>query len=120
MEKGGKKDYTPELMVHMKDGLWCMRAGYIELNKITIKDKFPIHGIDESLNELHGDIYFTMLDLCSRYYKIRIKDEDIPKKRFRTHEDHYDFFFMPLALTISPSTFQSLMNSIKEEILNDI
>ena len=65
------------VLVHKKDGSWCTCQDYRELNKLTKKDKFPIPVINELLDELYGEIYFTNLDLCSRYHPIRVKTEDI-------------------------------------------
>jgi hypothetical protein len=72
--------FASVVMVHKKEVSWNMCPYYREINKITIKDKFPISIINELLDELHGVVYFTKLDICSGYHHITMKEEDIPRK----------------------------------------
>ncbi|GKF76577.1 putative reverse transcriptase domain-containing protein, partial [Tanacetum coccineum] len=89
-----------------------------ELNKLTVKNRYPLLRIDDLFDLFQGSKVYSKIDLRSNYHQLRVREEDIPKTVFRTRYGHYEFQVMPFGLTDASAVFMDLMNQVCKSYLD--
>nr|GFB79165.1 putative reverse transcriptase domain-containing protein [Tanacetum cinerariifolium] len=108
----------PQSCFSKKDGSFWMCIDYRELNKLTMKNRYPLSKIDDLFDQLQGLRVYSKIDLRSGYYQLIVREEDIPKTMFRTRCGHNEFQVMSFRLTNAPAVFMDLMNRVCKPYLD--
>ncbi|GKF19777.1 putative reverse transcriptase domain-containing protein [Tanacetum coccineum] len=109
---------APILFFKKKDGSFRMCIDYRELNKLTVKNRYPLPRINDLFDPLQGSRVYSKIDLRSGYHQLRVREEDIPKTAFRARYGHYEFQVMQFGLTNAPTVFMDLMNWVCKPYLD--
>ena len=98
------------LLVKKKDSGMRFYIDYQQLNKVTIKNKYPLPRVDDLMDQLQGATAFSKINLRLGYHQIRVREEDISKTAFRTRYKHYAYTVMSFRLIKAPAVFMDYMN----------
>ncbi|GJR52638.1 putative reverse transcriptase domain-containing protein [Tanacetum coccineum] len=109
---------APVLFVKKKDGSFRMCIDYLELNKLTVKNRYPLPRIDDLFDQLRGSNVYSKIDLRSSYHQLQVREVDILKMAFKTRYGQYEFQVIPFGLTNAPAIFMYLMNRFLGHVIN--
>jgi hypothetical protein len=106
------------LFARNKYGTLRLCIDFKQLNKVIVKNKYPLPRIDDLFDQLKDEKIFSKIDLRSGYHQVRIKEEAISKTTFKTRYGHYEFIVVPFGLSNAPNFFMCLMNGVFQEYLD--
>lgn len=109
---------APVLFTRKSDGGLRLCIDYRAVNRLTLKNRYPLPRIEELLDRMRGASYFTKIDLRSGYHQVPLEQEDMPKTAFRTRYGHFEFRVLPFGLTNAPAHFMALMHRIFGKLLD--
>ena len=106
------------LFAKKKDKTLRLCIDYRQLNKVTIKNRYPLPRVDDLFDQLRGALVYSKIDLRTSYHQLRVRDTDIPKTSFRTHYGNFEFTMMPFGLKNAPAAFMDLMHRVFQPYLD--